>query len=249
MRNVILVFCAMLILASCNKNKTGEISGTVSYLQRIALPADAVLSVRLEDVSKADAAALVIAETTRATNGAQVPLAYRLTYSTADIVSGARYQLRATISSQDGKALFTTTQAHPIVPEEGGIEMGILLQPVPPITQTLENTEWELVAIGEMLLAAHDGDSSAYLIVQRDGRIAGSTGCNRFFGVYTLKGEQLSFGGIGMTKMACVEPLMVQEQNFAAALDRVTGYRMSGRVLELLSGESAVMRFEARTKS
>jgi putative lipoprotein len=148
-----------------------------------------VLLVQLEDVSTADGAALVIAEATLSTNGAQVPLAYRLTYSAADIVAGARYQIRATITSAEGVALFTTTQAHPIIPEGGGIEMGILVQPVPLVFQSIADTEWVLVAMGEMLLAAHDGDSTAYLVLQRDGRIAGSTGCNRFFGGYTLDGE------------------------------------------------------------
>jgi len=248
MRQLFAGLCAILILAGCSQNKVGEISGTVSYLQRIALPADAVLLVQLEDVSTADGAALVIAEATLSTNGAQVPLAYRLTYSAADIVAGARYQIRATITSAEGVALFTTTQAHPIIPEGGGIEMGILVQPVPLVFQSIADTEWVLVAMGEMLLAAHDGDSTAYLVLQRDGRIAGSTGCNRFFGGYTLDGERLSFGGIGLTKMACMEPLMSQEQSFVSALGRVTGYRRSGRVLELLSGKNAVARFEARTK-
>src|SRR5882672_8263188 len=50
------------------------IVGTVLYRERIALPPDAKVEVRLEDVSRADALADVIAKQTVETNGRQVPV-------------------------------------------------------------------------------------------------------------------------------------------------------------------------------
>ena len=49
------------------------LSGTVTYLPRIALPPTAVASVRLLAVSRADATAETLAEQTIATQGRSVP--------------------------------------------------------------------------------------------------------------------------------------------------------------------------------
>jgi heat shock protein HslJ len=44
--------------------------------------------------------------------------------------------------------------------------------------------------------------------------------------------------------MACPEPLMTQEQAFTKMLQSVTGYRISGRTLELLAGDKTVAKFK-----
>lgn len=51
-----------------------------------------------------------------------------------------------------------------------------------------------------------------------DGKVAGNGGCNSYFGTYTLNGNEVSFGAIGSTKMACNEG-MDQETQFFAALE------------------------------
>lgn len=54
-------------------------------------------------------------------------------------------------------------------------------------------------------------------------RIAGSTGCNRFFGEYALTGEGMQIKGLGSTRMACSEKLMTQEHTFLGQLKDVNG--------------------------
>ena len=49
----------------------------------------------------------------------------------------------------------------------------------------------------------------------------------------TLTGTQLSLSGIGATQMACPPPAMDEEAVYLAALERVTGYAVDGRVLSL----------------
>lgn len=51
-----------------------------------------------------------------------------------------------------------------------------------------------------------------------EGRIAGSTGCNRYFGHVYLDGDVITISGTGSTRRACVPALMDQEQRFLAAL-------------------------------
>src|SRR5690606_28033950 len=55
---------------------TGVLTGTVTYLQRVALPPGSVIEVRLQDVSRADAAAEVIASQTITTAGENVPIPF-----------------------------------------------------------------------------------------------------------------------------------------------------------------------------
>ncbi len=54
------------------------VSGSAAYRQRIAMPPDAVLTVRVEDVSRADAPAPVLAETSEPFGARQVPIAFSL---------------------------------------------------------------------------------------------------------------------------------------------------------------------------
>ena len=61
------------------------ITGTVTYRVRMALPANAAIDVRLEDVSRADAPAVIVAENIFAAAGKQVPIPFQLPYSPGDI--------------------------------------------------------------------------------------------------------------------------------------------------------------------
>jgi putative lipoprotein len=90
------------------------ITGTVTYRVRMALPANAAIDVRLEDVSRADAPAAIVAENIFAAGGKQVPIPFQLTYSPGDIQAGHRYQVRAQIIVED-KSLFVTSSAYPVL--------------------------------------------------------------------------------------------------------------------------------------
>lgn len=233
---------------------TSAITGTVAYRLRIALPPDAVVNVRLEDVSLADAPAKLIAESTFATEGKQVPLPFALTYSPAQIVSSHRYGVRGTISS-DGRMLFATTTANPVITQGAPTQLDLILDQVTPAAQTtavpssetdLEGTYWKLTFLGSTAVKPA-GSSEAYLILHaNDKSIAGSTGCNRLVGAYELKGNSLRFSPTATTMIACTSPLMKQEQKLIAALKSITAYRIADRRLELLNGDVVQARFQAK---
>ena len=91
------------------------LTGTVTYRERIALPPNARVEVRLEDVSQADAPADEIASQTIAANGKQVPIPFELRYLPKDIDSSHRYAVRASITSADGDLMFTTAMQYPVL--------------------------------------------------------------------------------------------------------------------------------------
>ena len=57
-------------------------------------------------------------------------------------------------------------------------------------------------------------------LVMEDGGAGGNSGCNSWFGDYTLEGDSLTFGPLGSTMMACPGPAMAVEQAFFANLAR-----------------------------
>jgi uncharacterized lipoprotein YbaY len=77
---------------------TGVLTGTVTYRQRIALPSGSVVEVQLQDVSRADAAAQVIATQIITTTGENVPIPFTLTYDPAQIDPRFTYALSARIT-------------------------------------------------------------------------------------------------------------------------------------------------------
>lgn len=79
--------------AAPGRSDTVSVSGTTSHMARIALPPEAVLTVRIEDVSVADRVAPVLAEVSEAFGARQVPIPFTLQVPKARIDPKARYAL------------------------------------------------------------------------------------------------------------------------------------------------------------
>ena len=75
-------------------------------------------------------------------------------------------------------------------------------------------------------------------------RVAGSTGCNRYTGPYTVNGSSLTFGALAVTRMACLDTAISnQESVFTAALGATTSYAVSADTLTLSADTLARLRF------
>ncbi len=99
------------------------VTGTVTYLPRIALPPNALIEVSLADVSRADAPARILATQTIESNGRQVPFAFALPYDPAQIDSRYTYAVQARITI-DGQLRFINT-THTSVITNGSPTEGI----------------------------------------------------------------------------------------------------------------------------
>ncbi len=98
-------------------NDQKEITGNVTYLEKVGLPLGSTLHVRLLDVSLQDVAAkeLAVQITPNAEN---IGLNFNLIYKLADVLPGHTYAINASITHED-RLLFTTTQQHQV---ELGVE-------------------------------------------------------------------------------------------------------------------------------
>ncbi|MHA7852411.1 META domain-containing protein [Roseovarius sp.] len=98
---------------------------------------------------------------------------------------------------------------------------------------SLLSGEWQIEDVADMGVV---DDAQAEITLSRAGRLAGSTGCNRFFGTYDLTGEGLSFGPVGSTMMACPDALMMQERRIFDALKQVRRFDLDKTGALLLIG-------------
>jgi heat shock protein HslJ len=87
----------------------------------------------------------------------------------------------------------------------------------------LEGGEWTVTAVDDQPVPKAVNVTMEFL---DDDRIAGSSGCNRFMGGYTLTGEGLSFGALAGTMMACPEQQMEIEQRVLAVLREVIRFEV-----------------------
>ncbi len=90
------------------------IFGTVNYRERIALDSDAVLTVRLLDVTSADAPAVVLADKSMSSPG-NPPIAFELPYPVRSVQEGRKITLEARIEVA-GKLRFYSMTTHPVTP-------------------------------------------------------------------------------------------------------------------------------------
>ncbi|MFN3959566.1 MAG: META domain-containing protein [Parvularculaceae bacterium] len=67
-------------------------------------------------------------------------------------------------------------------------------------------------------------DSHASLLFDDEGRVSGSSSCNRYGASYTLTGEGLAISRAAATLMACAPALMDQERKFFDTLAKVSGF-------------------------
>ncbi len=107
-----------------------QLSGTVAYRERMALPSDATIDVQLIDTSLADVAAQAVAEVLINAEGRQAPVPFTLSYDPAKIVPGNRYSVRATIRSGDGMLMFSTTQAYPVLTHGAPSKVNLIVHTV-----------------------------------------------------------------------------------------------------------------------
>ena len=104
------------------------------------------------------------------------------------------------------------------------------------------NGNWELV-----MFAAGTKTLDELFTMKRpelqleDGRVSGSTGCNRITGTYTVSGNTVQFGpNLALTKMGCPN---YDENVFLEAFNKVNQYSIRNNQLQLMQDSTLLMTF------
>jgi putative lipoprotein len=244
---------ARLVRAEDPTPTAASVTGQVIYRERMALPPDAVVRVRLEAAAEPERPPRRVAEVAVPTEGKQVPIPFTLSYDAAKILPNKRYQVRATITS-GGQVLLASRASYPVITRGAPSRVEIVVEPAgsgarrPPRTPAqggleLFSAAWKLAAVGDTPAGTATTAGAAEISFDRaQNRIAGSTGCNRFFGTYSAgEGSALKLAPAGTTLMACSGETGAQETAFLDALRATESYRISGPTLELLDGGGRVL--------
>jgi heat shock protein HslJ len=114
-----------------------------------------------------------------------------------------------------------------------------------PASVELEDTYWKLTEAGGKTIKEDEASRTPYVQLGAERRISGTGGCNRLTGTYELRGDELVFGAVATTMMACPDAVMKQERAMLDALRVTTSYRITGDKLELMAHKKVVARFTA----
>jgi len=104
----------------------------------------------------------------------------------------------------------------------------------------LAGTEWVLVDLGDRL----PQEGTSVTLAFKDGQAYGSAGCNSYGGEYTLKGDEISFGAMASTLMACSDQgVMEQETLYLQRLAQASTYSLENGMLVLYLSDGSLMSF------
>jgi heat shock protein HslJ len=121
---------------------------------------------------------------------------------------------------------------------------GMVLATLAAQSQGLAGTSWRVTGYnnGRQAVVSVLVGAEPTMAFGTDGRVGGSTGCNRYGATYVHSGSKLSLGPAAATRKRCVDPerIMEQEQQFLQALQTVASVRIDGDRLELRTGEGAL---------
>lgn len=106
--------------------------------------------------------------------------------------------------------------------------------------ESTAGAQWLATGVGETVLTPEDDVTLEF----EAGRIAGRSGCNRYFGAVTLTAVTpgqgtLELGPVAGTRMACPGRADGIEMSFLAALDRVDAWRIEADGTLTLLAEGA----------
>ena len=108
--------------------------------------------------------------------------------------------------------------------------------------EALEGETWVLTQF-----VAEDGSTEIVQGVDAEfdgSTISGVSGCNRYNASYEASGDEISFGPIAGTQMACPEPQMSVEVRYLQLLQSVATFEVEGRAMSMADGEGTpVLQF------
>ena len=101
--------------------------------------------------------------------------------------------------------------------------------------QLLQNRTWIATQIGntEIKTSPSDRNIPSIQLDEATKRVSGADGCNRIMGSYNATADQLSFGPLAGSQMACLNNGNI-DQKYNEALRKVTHYQVFGKTLKLL---------------
>lgn len=254
MQFLIILFASLLSVPGA-VGHTGKITGTIICSEKVMLPPNAIIVVKLIDASLADAPSKTLSSKKIKPQGRQFPIPFSLKYDKGVIRDNMDYRVQVSIKV-NGKLRFLNTSAHSVLTRGNSDKVEVVVDPIKDYpgtgstghSRSLENTDWKLIEIaGKPINSQNDKGCPFIHLDSKEKRLSGSGGCNRLIGGYKLDAQTLDFGSVGSTRMFCQETMDL-EGKFIKVLDDTDKYRIVNDVLELYAGNKLLARLKANNK-
>jgi heat shock protein HslJ len=84
-------------------------------------------------------------------------------------------------------------------------------------------------------------EAGAQITFNEDGTVVGNSGCNGFGGEYKVEANQITFGQITSTLMACDAPIMMQEDAAKQVMTGTATYKIEGDTLTITNKDNVLV--------
>ena len=250
MRFAYAVVLGLLLSASPAFAAKVNLSGEVTYRERIALPELATLEIQLVDETLPSLPPRLDVRAPIGANGG-VPLSFTIGFEDSLILPNHNYALIAAISAEGGLLFrnFEPYAVNPLAPAEPVLIVTNLVgqvQESSPVSSAeataappaLLDSIWIAISIGDAPVLPRTKPS---LSIGADMRAGGNGSCNSWFAQAEIDGDTLRLGSITTTQKGCTQSVNLQEQAFKAALAAAARWQVSGDELTLFGGDGKAL--------
>jgi len=113
---ILLILSATVALAGCGSSTNkAAVTGAIAHTHRMTLPVGYVVTVQIEDTTKADAPGKKIAEQVIKSQGEQLPMPFEIVYDPGKIDANHTYSIRVKIEDSTGKMLYTNNSSVAVI--------------------------------------------------------------------------------------------------------------------------------------
>jgi putative lipoprotein len=102
------------------------------------------------------------------------------------------------------------------------------------VPRPLDGTYWKAIELDGHQVPAQARE--IYLLLQEEGRVSGSDGCNRVAGLFKTDRTEVRFSHVAVTNMACIDGVDLSGA-FYSALKRASRLTATDERLELFDGK------------
>ncbi len=112
------------------------------------------------------------------------------------------------------------------------------------IDNEISNKYWKLTQVESSAVSVYENQREAHIILKEQ-KVAGSDGCNRIMGAYTINENKITFSRIASTMMMCKEG-MQQAYKFKNNLEKAEKFQIENDKLSIFDKDSnKILEFTA----
>jgi putative lipoprotein len=113
---ILIILLATVALAGCGRSTNkAAITGVITHTHRMTIPIGYVVTIQIEDTTKADATGKKIAEQVIKSQGEAIPMPFEVVYDPGKINPNHTYSVHVKIEDSAGKMLFTNNISVPVI--------------------------------------------------------------------------------------------------------------------------------------